>query len=345
MYTLGIDLHKEFALWSLIDKKGNNLWQEKVATNLELVSSKAKELPKPCQAVLEPVGCFALYAEKLKEQEIDTHLAHPSKVKLIAETKIKNDKIDATVLAQLLRTNFLPEAYLPSKNIRQLRSFLLLRNQIVANRTRAKNRMRMLLTQWGIKTNLTDLFGKKGLEFLKGLSLSYLDKIQRDELIRVAATSNSQVKNLNCVLEKIAESDDNVQRMKTVPNIGTITALTIKAYVGKFNRFSNASKLVSYAGLIPSLRQSGNSIKSGHITKQGPSMLRAVLVQAAAGIRSSAGYLYHYYKNKSKKIGFKKARIALAKKLLTIAYRVVKDKTVYQDKITKMGKTCYIRSA
>lgn len=340
MYTLGIDLHKEFAFWSLLDPKGKLLWQKKLVTNLEELPSKASELPQPCQAVLEPVGCFALYADILKSKSISTHLAHPVKVKYIAESTNKNDKIDSVVLGQLLRTNFLPEAYLPSRKMRELRSFLCFRNQIVQTRTRAKNRMRMLLNRLGIKAKITDLFGKKGSIFLKGLNLSPLNGIQRDQLIQTVATANSQLKTIKAVLEKIAQSDDEVFRMRTIPNIGLVAALTIKAYVGDFNRFPNAQKLVAYAGLAPSVRQSGSSQKNGHITREGPGILRGALVQSAAGIKSTAGFLYTFYEKKKRKIGFKKARIVLAKKLLSIAYRVVMDKTVFNpNKYQEMGKT------
>lgn len=348
MYTLGIDLHKEFALWDLLDEKGKVLREEKIPTDLELVSLKARKLPKPSQAVLEPVGCFALYAQRLEDEGIEVHLAHPSKVKLIAESKNKNDKIDAYVLAQLLRTKFLPEAYLPSWEIRELRSLIISRNQIVATRTRAKNRMRMLLTQLGIKTpKITDLFGKKGIKFLESLKLAPLYDLQKRQLIQTVETCNSQLRILNCVLQKVAQRSDDIQRMMSIPNIGTIAACTIKAYVGDFNRFPNTRKLTSYSGLVPSTRQSGSSTKSGHITRCGPSILRAVLVQAAAGIRPSAGQLYEFYKRKAYKIGIKKARIALAKKMLCIAYRVVVDKTefVNKNKNTEMDKTCDLRSA
>lgn len=194
MHTLGIDLHKQFALWSLLNGDGDVLWQKKIATDLEKLPDEIKCLPEPCQAVLEPTGCFALYAEALRSKGIDTHLAHPIKVKFIAESKNKNDKIDATILAQLLRTNFLPEAYLPSKDIRELRSLLMYRKQLVSMRTMAKNRMRMLLNQLGIKTKLTDIFGKKGIKFLRSLELSILNQVQRDQLIQTVGTLNGHIK-------------------------------------------------------------------------------------------------------------------------------------------------------
>lgn len=165
MYTLGIDLHKEFAVWALLGPEGATLGQKKIATDLDSLSAEAKVLPKPCQAVLEPVGCFWLYAETLEREGITAHLAHPSEVKLIAKSKNKNDKIDATVLAQLLRTDFLPETYLPTREVKELRSFLMFRHQLVATRTRARNRMRMLLNSLNIKTTVIDLFGKKGIAF------------------------------------------------------------------------------------------------------------------------------------------------------------------------------------
>lgn len=150
-------------------------------------------------------------------------------------------------------------------------------------------------------------------------------------------------------MEKIADKDDDIIRMKTIPNIGLIAAVVIKAYVGDFNRFPNAQKLASYAGLIPSVRQSGEHTRSGHITKEGPRILRAVLVQSATGMKPSAGSLYEVYHKKGKEIGYKKARVMMAKKLLTIAFRVVRDKTIYIDNpdrySKKMDKTCYSNSA
>ena len=331
MYTLGIDLHKQFALWSMVDDQGSVMWQKKLDTDLASLPAIAETLPTPCQAVLEPTGCFALYAQILEEHQIKTHLAHPVKVKYIAESKNKNDKIDATILAQLLRTNFLPEAYLPTCEIRELRSLLNYRNQLVTMRTMAKNRMRMLLNQLNIKAKFSDIFGKKGIVFLRSLNLSALNQVQRDQLINVVGNLNSHIKAIKQGLDKIAIEDDDIVRMQTIPSVGVIAATTIKAYVGDFSRFPNAKKLASYAGLVPSVRQSGTHTKTGHITKEGPKILRAVLVQAATSMRPSAGELYKQHQKRSKEIGFKKARIALAKKLLTIAYRVVTDKTIFQD--------------
>jgi len=341
MYTLGIDLHKNFAFWSLLDPDGSVLWQKKLETNLDLAKEEAQKLPKPCQAVLEPTGCFSLYAERLKEAGVDPHLAHPLEVKLIAKSKSKNDKIDATILAQLLRSNFLPEAYLPSKDIKELRSFIQFRSKIVSTKTRAKTRMRMLLNSLNIKTDITDLFGVKGIKFLEALNLSPLMAIQRDELIRTVNTCNGQLKTINAVILELAEKDDDIQRIMTIPTIGPVVATVIKAYVADFKRFPNADKLASYAGLVPSVRQSGDKEAHGHITKQGPGMLRWALVQSAAIVRPSHGDLYKFYNKKKVKIGVKKARIALAKKLLTISYRVVIDKTEYIDMSKKeMDKTC-----
>ncbi len=341
MYTLGIDLHKNFTFWSLLDPDGQVLWQKKLETDLDLAKEEAQKLPKPCQAVLEPTGCFHLYAEKLKESGVEPHLAHPLEVSLIAKSKNKNDKIDATILAQLLRTNFLPEAYLPSKDIKELRSFIQFRSKIVSTKTRAKVRMRMLLNSLNIKTDITDLFGVKGIKFLEELKLSPLMRIQRDELTRTVAACNSQLKTINAVIKAIAERDDDIQRIMTIPTIGPVVATTIKAYVADFKRFSSADKLAAYAGLVPSVRQSGDKETHGHITKQGPGMLRWALVQSAAIIRPSHGELYKFYNRKKVKIGVKKARIALAKKLLTISYRVVIDKTEYIDKSKKEeDKTC-----
>ncbi len=341
MYTLGIDLHKNFAFWSLLNPDGDVLWQKKLETDLDLINEEAKDIPGPCQAVLEPTGCFALYAEKLRESGIEPHLAHPLEVKLIAKSKNKNDKIDATILAQLLRANFLPEAYLPTKDIKELRSFIQFRSKVVSTKIRAKTRMRMLLNSLNIKTDITDLFGVKGLKFLEDLKLSPLTAIQRDELIRTVGACNSQLKTINAVINEIAEKDDDIQRMMTIPTIGPLVATTIKAYVADFKRFPNADKLACYAGLVPSVRQSGDKEAHGHITKQGPGMLRWALVQSAAITRPSHGELHKYYQKKKAKIGVKKARIALAKKLLTISYRVVIDKTEYIDKSKKeMDKTC-----
>ena len=132
----------------------------------------ASALPEGAKVAIEASTSGIFAYERLDERGIEVHLAHPVYVKPFAKKHVKTDKVDARVLAQLLRMDYLPESYVPGKEMRDLGVMIRHHASLVRLRTSIKNRVHALLTIEGIQTSeFSDLFGKRGMEFLRGVKL------------------------------------------------------------------------------------------------------------------------------------------------------------------------------
>lgn len=172
------------------------------------------------------------------------------------------------------------ESYVP-REVRDLRALVRYRASLVRARTAIKNRVHSLLDRYGLKHGFSDLFGKAGLEWLRSLELSPLDRLILDGYIEHIECLNRLIRNVEGEIDRRASMDEDVRLLLSLTGVGVYTALLIKSEIGDIRRFPNCKKLVSWAGLAPSLHQSGNVEYHGRITKQGSRLLRWVMVEAA----------------------------------------------------------------
>lgn len=328
-YSLGIDLHKQFAYWTLIDSERNSLWKGKVLTNEEATVQAIAKLPvvaSSIQAAIEPVEQWGWYADVLETNGVKVKLVDTLKSKLIAQSRLKNDKVDSSILAELLRSDFLPESYLAPIETRELREFLRFRCFIVRLRSRIKNRIHGILAKHGLSAPKSDLFGKAGMLWLREQELRPVFKKELGSLLNIFDSLQKEILEADKEVRARAKATEELLILGSVPGVGSITALTIKAEVGDFSRFHNPEKFASHAGLCPSSRSSAGKQHFGRITKQGSPYLRWVLVEAVQRVNPKWGRLYFFFEEIKKKKGVKIARVALARKLLTICYFLVKRK-------------------
>jgi len=191
------------------------------------------------------------------------------------------DKVDARVLAYLLRGGLVAECYVPPKELRDLRALVRHRASLVKMRVTAKNRVHALLDKYGFKHGFSDLFGKSGLDWLRGLDLNPLDRLVLDSQIEFVECLNRLLRNVEGEIKRRASLDEDVRLLLSLTGVGVYSALLIKSEIGDIKRFPNYKKLVAWAGLAPSLYQSGSVMRHGRITKQGSRMLRWIMVEAA----------------------------------------------------------------
>jgi transposase len=174
MLYVGMDIHKNYSSVAVLDEKGDLVDRRRVSHRYreELTGYFNESRQGGTQVVMEATCGWSWLSDLLQDLGLEVRLANPSKVRIIAESQIKTDKIDAQVLAQLLRTNFLPESYLAPKEQREARDLLRYRITLVHIRSGVKNRIHALLTRLGHYHSFSDLFGKKGRRFLSSLELS-----------------------------------------------------------------------------------------------------------------------------------------------------------------------------
>jgi len=261
--------------------------------------------------------------ELLEDYGFDPHLVHPLRCKAIASARLKNDKVDAAILAQLLRADLLPEAWIAPPAVRQLRAVLRHRASLVRLGTQLQNRIHAVAADHGYDRAGSYWTGP-GRGWLGELDLPAVSReIVTDCLASIDGLA-PVIERLDGELHQRAKADPRVKVLTTLPGVGQVTALVILAEIGDISRFASARKLASWAGLTPTVRGSDLTVRHGHISKQGSAWLRWVLNQAAQTAKRSPEFAASYQAI-ARRRGKKIATIAIARKLLTRAYHLLAD--------------------
>ncbi|OYR61963.1 IS110 family transposase [Halorubrum ezzemoulense] len=323
---LGIDVHKRYAQVAVMDEAGKIVEEVRVENaNLDDLAQRYAG----AQAVLEATSNYYHIHDTLSEH-LDVTVAHPKKINQIADTDKKTDRVDAKELARMLRLNSVPESYVPSEEVREARALVRGRQTLVENRTKYANKVHGLLSDHGITEDVKPL-SVEGREFLRELSIptpwdellgSYLDLIE---------SLTEEIQKLEETIEQRAGSLKETQLLMSIPGVSYFTALTIYAEVGDIRRFDRDKEVVSYVGLNPVIRESGDSRIEGSISKRGSGRVRWLLVQAAntAVHTCNDEYLSRFYDRLASRKNSQKAIVATARKMLVSIYHMLDRGEVY----------------
>jgi len=289
------------------------------------------------ECVIEPVENWGWVADYLQESGHSIHLANTYKVRLIAESRIKTDRVDAKVLADLLRSGYLPEGYVAPIELRDQRTYLRYRIGLVRERSRLKNQIKKLLRVENVEEPLLkDIFGKRGSNWLKKVELRPVHQRIKEERLKAIEYYNELVCKLDSEIRLKTRNNEDIKRLMSVPGIGQLTAHVIMSEVGNMSRFPSPKHFAGYTGLISSQRSSGGKVHHGHITKQGNKNMRWLLVEAAQKAKSVDFNLKAFFNRLAFKKGKAVATVALARKLAEICWHVVMDQAVYNtDKVRR----------
>jgi len=334
---VGLDAHKKFCYATLMNKSGNIMDRNKFPTTNGCLDKFMEKIGSGAKVVVEASTSGLRVYDYLDANDADIIMAHPLKVKAIASAKVKTDKIDSEVLANLLRTDFIPEAYVPSREIRDLRGLVRHRTALVKMRTSAKNRIQSILTLEGVDHNFSDLFGKAGRNLLETVELRKYNRVAVDNYLTTLDAIDLKIREVTDIVDREVDNDENSDAKilaAKIKGLGTYTALLCTTEIGDINRFPHYKKLSSYAGLIPSTSSSGGVTRHGKITKQGNKLLRWALVQAAWRVIRYDGNLRDFYNRLAKKKGSSNAITATARKLLKKIYYILLD--IQNNNITQV---------
>lgn len=334
-FYLGIDLHLK-RTYAVLMKSSGEVIDERRISNLDIEAYLEERVPRETYAVLEATRNWAFMYDLLTEHVKRVELAHPKEVKAIANAAVKTDRIDAKVLAELARTNFLPKSYAAPKEIRDLRLYTRHREWLIGQRTQAKNRIHAVLATYNLVSPVKDLFGVKGREFLSDA----LEKVRpaaqrviRDNL-RVVENLTTDVEALEADLTLSEADERTLKLLKTMPGVGRVTATIMLAEIGDIQRFNSPKSLCHWAGLTPKVRNSDKIIRHGRITKQGSPYLRAAMTRAATTASRVSPKWYRVHAHLLPRCGKTGAKVAVARRLLTVAYYMLKRQEPYQENYT-----------
>jgi transposase len=330
MYYMGIDHHKQYSHMTLVDEAGNELKSGKVANTREEVEDFLNERGSEIMAVIEAGRTSYVMVDLLKDFGVDIRMAHASEVKAIAKAKIKTDKRDSKILAHLLRTDFIPEVYLRSEGNRRSQRVLRHRAFYVGTRTRVKNKIRVLLAQQRIElqeesSRVKGLFSRKGLEALRKLELPSPDKDLLGNLLALYVHLEERIKESDGLVKELYSELREAQLISTIPGFGEFLSVLAATEIADINRFESVENLHSYAGVIPSTYNSGERTYHGKIIKGGNVWLRWAAVEAVFPACKKDFDIWCFYDRRARRKGANVAKVATARRLLTIVYRVLRD--------------------
>jgi len=291
---------------------------------------------RPGRVVLEATRNWGLIYDWLEEILDDVALAHPLKVRAIAEARIKTDKISADILCDLLRSNLLPEAYVPGKETREAKNVLRQRMFFVRVQTMGKNRIYSILDRHpeilSQAPDVSDLFGASGMEWLKQVALPGEDNRLLASEFELLELLKRKISESNGAVKELAKRDRRVKLLRSIPGLGPFFSVLVAKEIDDIGRFRDEKKLCAYAGLVPSTYASGGKVFHGRITKTGNKWLRWAFIEAVQPAISCDADLYAYYQRLRIKKGANAAKVATARRLLTIVYRVLSQERLYQKR-------------
>jgi transposase len=255
-------------------------------------------------------------------------LGHPLKTRIIAEAKIKTDKIDATILAQLLRADLLPRAYIAPAPVRELRELLRLRASLVRLRTAVRNKVHAVLIKRGLQPPLASLFGKRGRFWLAETAAALPPAYGRaiSAYLRVHDALCAEIEAVSEEVRARALASEEACWLDSMPGIGPYRALLILSEIGDIRRFPDAAHLASYAGLVPSVYSSGGRTRHGRLTKQGSPWLRWTMVEAAVSAIRTPGPLKSRYDRLRQRKPHATAVIDLARFMLGCVFAMLSER-------------------
>jgi transposase len=334
MYYMGVDYHKQYSHLTILDKEGKVMKSGIVTNDQEDIRGFLLGFEE-VKAVVEASRTSYVMADMLEWMGIDIKIANPMQVKAIAQAKIKTDKRDSKVLADLLRANLIPEVYMRSQANREAQRVLRQRIFFVRMRTQVKNRIAWILAMQmpGILTdteNVKSLYTQRGLEFLEKVQLGEVDRKVMDELLESYHHLTKRIQVSDGYVKELYASMKEAKLVRSIPGFGPFYSVLVPVEIGEISRFAKVEKLHAYTGVIPSLHSSGGKVYHGKIIKAGNKWLRWTAVESVWPAIKADVRLRVFYQSRAGRKGSNVAKVATARKLLTIIYRVLKEECPYE---------------
>lgn len=340
MKFVGADLHKKSIMFCVVSRTGV---KTQVLQSTRILCSEThkieqffKSLGKFQVTVEATIGYdwFAALAEKFAERVV---IAHAGKLRIIAESTRKTDKIDSRILADFLALDMIPEAWRPTPRVRQHRSLVRRRCKLQSRITGIKNTLHAILTRYN--ADRTDLFTRLGRAQVAKLKLLEQERWLIEDLFEDLDQSLARLKKVDNRLAEFAADAPLVERearavLATMPGVGVITIETVLAELGDVQRFRCADAVVSFAGLDPGVRESDGKRKDLKLSKSGSPLLRWILIQLAHRVKKKSPRWHRSFARISQRAGNKKATCAIARRLLLVIYAMLRDGSAYRRPAT-----------
>jgi len=322
MYV-GLDVHSETSFCVILDQDGEIVAERDLNNDPFDFAEFFTSFDGPMEAAMEATTDAYFVQVVLDELGIPVRLAHPRRVRLIAESSVMTDRRAAFILAHLLRMGVLPEAYLAPAEVLQLRELTRGRQSLVTSGTRYKNKVSALLRRHGCRCPVKDKFTKAGREWIAGLQLPMLSAMMLRIYLAVIDMVGEFIAECDAMLQEISKRDERIQRLQQIPGIGPVFGPMIVAEVGDIERFWDKTKFVAYSGLAPTVHQSSKTTHRGSLRQDCNHWLRFAFIEAAQSCGRLPGPYHDYYQRKLQERDSKVAKVATARRLCRLVFAML----------------------
>jgi transposase len=338
MIIIGVDFHPSFQTIAFLMEETGEYGEQELNHSDGEAERFYRELKGRGVSVrvgMEATGHARWFERLLAELGFELWIGDPAEIKTKRVRKQKTDREDARLMLKLLRENRFPKIWVPSPENRDLRQLLWHRHRLVQMRTRIMNQLQAVAMNEGYRWK-KKLFSEKGRALLEKLSLAPWASRRRKELLELLDQLDPKIAELTAAVEQEAKKRPEVLLLKTHPGVGPITGLAYVLVIGTPERFPCGKQVGSYTGLIPCEDSSAGRQRLGHISKQGNSLLRFLLVEAAqAAARCNPDWrrrYAHLMMRREKRI----AKVAMARKLAVRLYWMWRNNWQYSQ-LVKFG--------
>ena len=330
MMIIGCDFHPSWQQVSWLDTETGETGERKLVQASGDAERFYRQLPAPALIGMEATGNCHWLVDLLAELGHELWVGDAAQIRASCVRQQKTDRRDAEHIRILLQEGRFPRIWMPSSEVRDLRQLLLHRYKLVTIRARVKNELQHLCLNQGVQRQ-HKLWTKTGQQVLRELPLKPWAARRREDLLGLLIMLDQQIDPLDRAVKEEAQQDKMALLLQTQPGVGAVTALAYVLTMGDVSRFARGKQVASYLGLVPLEDSSGNRRRLGHITKQGSSMLRFLLVEAAQVTARNLPQWRSKYLHLMMRRGRKTAKVAMARRLAVRLYWMMRQQWGYEQ--------------
>ena len=336
-YYVGCDLHKSTTWFYIMDKFGKRVLSKSISNSSDELHSFLSRIPGPFILAVEATYNWYFFIDIAEQYAQTVYMADSYELKAFAKRHKKTDKIDARLIAEVLRKGYLPSVTIVDKKTRRLRELLRYRINLVKDRTRNIARMKGMLDKLG-EDSSGDFTTLKRIEHLKieHLHEDY-QKILSGYITRIKELSD-KLRHIEKEIKNKAVEDEDTVNLMSLPGLKYFGSLLVKTEIADIKRFDTFSRLCAYAGLAPKVHQSGNSSIAGSLIKNRRKYLRWILLEEAQHFAKEDINRLMKFETIKKKKGHNTAKVVLARDMLKLIYHILKEKRPYYSNNEKRIK-------